>query len=506
MKEIRNRYDLLNNDKDIIRVPFLIKGTIVSPPEIRRETIESAFLSGNTDRTYIRLPEAQIIRERVIDRKTMRYTGEYLYSVMPVFEAEEIIETDTGKLADGLYSLSVEAILNYLERIMDILLTDFTCVLEVMETWRLTSEYPDSFIEQWFAAIKSVFSKEEARQMINNELSFGGKPGGLFLDGWTETDSRAMIRAMPTRQLHITAGNVPEVPLLSMVRAILTKSCAAVKLPYGAVLPGALFALAAASVPDHPITKNLSIVYWQGGDDDIENRLFTSGAFDRIIVWGSPEAVTSVQSRALFTRVVTLNPRYGVSLIGKEAFSSLDETAALAATDMMIYDQKACTSSLVHYVEGTEEQANEYAEAIREALSRWDSDAPGFITPSALGRIKRLQRGKYIDAGWHLNTREGNFSSGVVVVPGEFDILDHPMSRLVVVRPVSSLEDALNYLSSYVSMAGVYPEKRRLELRDRILSGGISNVLPLGSCDQTWAGMPHDDMLVLSELVDWKNG
>ena len=506
MKELCSRYDLLNNDSGMIRVPFLIKGTIVAPPDISREEIESAFPPGDTGRTYARLPKAQVIRERVIDRKTMKYTSDYLYSVMPVFKAEDIIETDTGKLADELYSLPVDAVLDYLERIMDILLTDFTRVLEVMETWQLTSEYPDAFIEQWFADVRSVFGKEEARQMIDNELSFGGKPGGLFLDGWIETDSRAMVRAMPTRQLHITAGNVPEVPLLSTIRAILTKSCAAVKLPYGAVLPGSLFALAAASVPDHPITTNLSIVYWQGGDDSVEDKLFTSGSFDRIIVWGSPEAVTSVQSRALFTRVVTLNPRYGVSLIGKEAFSSLNEAAVLAAADVMIYDQKACTSSLVHYLEGTEEQANEYAEMLRETLSRWDSKAPGFITPSATGGIKRLRRGKYINAGWHINTREDDFSSGVVVISGEFDILDHPMSRLVVVRPVSSLEEALNYLSRYVSMAGVYPEQRRLELRDRILARGVSSVLPLGSCDRTWAGMPHDDMLVLSELVDWKNG
>jgi hypothetical protein len=57
------------------------------------------------------------------------------------------------------------------------------------------------------------------------------------------------------------------------------------------------------------------------------------------------------------------------------------------------------------------------------------------------------------------------------------------MSRLVVVRPVPKLEEALNYLSRYVSTAGIYPEERRLELRDRIAARGVSSVLPLGSCD-----------------------
>ena len=160
--------------------------------------------------------------------------------------------------------------------------------------------------------------------MIDSELSYLGRPGGEFLDGWVEVEphrpaagERPCVRAMPTRQLHITAGNAPEVPLISALRAVLTKSAAVIKLPYGATLTGALFAMAAAAgAPEHPITQNLSMVYWPGGDRAVEDVLFQHGAFDRIIVWGSPETVASVQSRALFTRVICLNPRYGVSLIG----------------------------------------------------------------------------------------------------------------------------------------------------------------------------------------------
>jgi hypothetical protein len=315
------------------------------------------------------------------------------------------------------------------------------------------------------------------------------------------------VRAMPTRQLHITAGNAPEVPLVSTLRAVLTKSAAIIKLPYGATLTGALFALAAfAAAPEHPITKNLSMVYWPGGDESTENVLFMPNTFDRIVVWGSPATVTSVQSRALFTKVISLNPRYGVSLIGREAFGNLEKTAAKASMDVMLYNQKACSSSLVHYIEGTEDQANEYAEALCNMLGRWDKEMPNFVSPAAIGHLKRLKRGRYADADWYVNKQGGDYSSGVAVIPGEFDILDHPMCRLVVVRPVAGLDDALKYLSQYVSTAGVYPEERRLELRNKMLSRGVSNVFPLGQCERVYAGMPHDGMRVLSEMVDWKNG
>src|SRR5262249_31161350 len=154
--------------------------------------------------------------------------------------------------------------------------------------------------------------------------------GRRFLDGWVELDpltfggmtpmiaerlfasdfpngfaqSKPEVRAMPTRQLHITAGNAPAIPVFSLLRAVATKSPAVVKSPYGAVMPGALAALAAASfAPDHPITRHLSLVYWPGGDRAVEDILLAPMAFDRIVVWGAPDAVKSVQERAGFTRV-----------------------------------------------------------------------------------------------------------------------------------------------------------------------------------------------------------
>lgn len=514
MEQICKTYGLFENDGGLVRVPFLVRGRLEVPPEVSRGQVEAAFGQAEKGANCVRLPAAQVVREPVIDRRTMKYTGEYVYQVMPPVDAAGLIETDFDRLAGGLYALRVEDILEYLDTISATLVRSLGLVGQVFETSRLTSEFPDAFLDKWAASLASSFSREAARQMIDRELSYLGRPGGEFLDGWVEVGpptvagARPCVRAMPTRQLHITAGNAPEVPLVSALRAVLTKSAAVIKLPYGATLTGALFAVAAAAgAPDHPITQNLSMVYWPGGDTTVENVLFQPGAFDRVVVWGSPETIASVQSRALFTKVICLNPRYGVSLIGREAFSGdLDSVAAVAAEDVMIYDQKACTSSLVQYVEGTPEQADEYAQALSKALAGWDEAMPGFMPPSAIGRLKRLRRGKYAGATWYLNHRGEDYSSGVVVVPGEFDVLDHPMCRLVVVRPVSNLDGALKYLTQNVSAAGVYPEERRLGFRDGILARGVSSVLPLGQCGRVYPGIPHDGMLVLSELVDWKNG
>jgi hypothetical protein len=532
MERLCSEHDLLNDDGGLIRIPFLVRGSLVLPPEVTLATVKDTFSAAGPGCNAVSLPGGQAVREPVIDRKTMKYTGEYVYQIMPAVTVPELVNDDPDAVARELLPLSADDILSYLETVLAFLVRNAPLALRVRELCRLTAPFPDAMLDGWFSSFPASFSREAGRRMIDTELSCWGRPGGDFLDGWVEipaipspewlrdyaghnpdiaasgspSNVKVYLRAMPTRQLHITAGNAPEVPLVSALRAILTRSPAVIKLPYGAVLPGALIAVAAASAaPDHPLTRHLSLVYWPGGDETIEGQLFASGAFDRVVVWGSPETVASVTSRSLYTRTVCLNPRYGVGLIGQEAFAGrLEEAVRNAALDVMAYNQKACTSSLVHYVEGTEEQADRYADALSEVLKHWETVMPNFVPPTDTGRIKRMRRGRYAAGRWHVHESEAGFASGVVVVPGEFDILEHPMCRLVVVRPVASLETALKYITPAVSAAGIFPEDRRLALRDRIASRGISGVLPLGSADRIFSGMPHDGMRVLNELVDWK--
>jgi aminoglycoside phosphotransferase (APT) family kinase protein len=42
----------------------------------------------------------------------------------------------------------------------------------------------------------------------------------------------------------------------------------------------------------------VDLVYWQGGDRRVEDRLFAPEISDRIVVWGAPAAVESVRACA----------------------------------------------------------------------------------------------------------------------------------------------------------------------------------------------------------------
>ena len=527
-------------DRDgVIAVPALVRGTLVAPPAIGRAEIDAAFAAADRERaggdapTLVRLHGAWVLREPVLDRASMRATGACQYQVLPAVTPLDLIEDDLDALAGELYELEFAEVVRYVDGLQRAYGADAALLRQVKEWVRATSEAPDPYVEAGFSMFPVMLAAALAETMVDTDLATWEIPGRRFLDGWVEVpgtlypapvhmihaqhlppianydaaDATPRLRALPTRQLHITAGNSPLVPLASLLRALWTKSAATIKLPYGATLAGAYLAvLAARTFPGHPLTRHLSVLYWPGGDEQFEAPLFLPGRYDRIVVWGAPGAVLSVRERAAFTKTVTFNPRYGVSLIGREAFDDLPQVVGRAVCDTLIQSQKACIASQIHYLEADQQGAERYAAALRDELGRWDGFAPAALSRSQQGQMRRMKRGSFLGATWFENRADGEFHSAVVVMPREFNITEHPLCRLIVVRPVASLEHALRFLHAGVATAGVYPEPRRRQLAVRIAARGVSNVPPLGQAGYTYPGMPHDGMLVLSELVDWKTG
>jgi hypothetical protein len=380
-----------------------------------------------------------------------------------------------------------------------------------------------------FELLPQLFDGAGLGAAVDRELGGDGRRGRDYLDGWVEVRAEAArgmtarwadhvlgaraaagafrpcVRAVPTRQLHITAGNSPLLPLLSFLRGLATKAACVVKSPAEAALASSVVAAAMhAAAPDHPITRHTSLVYWPGGDAEIESVLLAADAFDRIVVWGSADTVRSVRARAPLTKTVALNPRYGVSLIAARGLGDrVADAAARASVDTLVWEQQACTASLVHYVEGDDAEAIAYARALAQVLARWDAQRGRPLPRVLQGRIRLLRRGEWVNGAWFENRVGGELSSAVVYMRGSVDLAQHPMSRLVVVKRVDRLEDAAGTLTAAVASAGVYPDRALVPLRDVLAAAGVSNVFPLGESERTYPGIPHDGMRVLSELVSW---
>jgi len=521
MTDILAGADLLRRDQHgVVRIPFLVRGELVAPREISHDDALAAL----GDRHHAEQGEVQLLRTATSD-------GTDLFFVLPRIDDPALLTpADPDELAAELYCVSSAEAADYIARVNAALVGTPALLDRMLDLSAQISGAPRTYLQTALSG-HGLGDAAYVRRGVDRELAFGGHAGSRCLDDWVEVerttehgttarlssaigdaafdraDERQLTRAFPTRQLHVTAGNSPLVPLISAFRAFAVKGALTLKMPSGAVAGGAALALAMHAVdPAHPLTRFSSIAYWRGGDERIEDVLLGADVFDRIVVWGDATAVASITARASLTKTVTFNPRYGVSFIGAAALAPdyFDETVDRAAAYAMVENQKACIASLVQYVEADHETASRFAEALSAQLQRWDEYYPQCLTADGRAQVRRARRGALRFGEWHANGEPGSPTSAAVVMDGEFDVWAHPMTRVVAVRPVAGVDEVIARLHPGVSQVGVAPERRRLELRDRICARGVTAVPALGEADgHGWCGYAHDGRLALSELVSW---
>lgn len=506
----------------IARLPALIGGALLVPELPSAGAIDAAVDSG---RRSIDIGETHlVILEAEIDGRPLRG-----FALPRVSDPAGLVPGDIADQIRALHSLDFARVARHIDAVGAAMAPDGPIVARALPLAIAAADQPEYFVRLGFADVHAAYDGAAVARAIDRELSYDGRPGREFLDGWAEIGDdiapggmaiarqhlggppapippKRRLRAVPVSQLHITAGNSPVVPAISALRALATKGPMTVKLPSGALIAGAAFALALwIADPDHPQIRHSSVAYWRGGDSTVEDALFRHGAFERIVVWGSRASVDAVAARAAGTKTLVFNPRYGISLIGREALSEdlIAETVRRAAQDTMVWNQQACIASLVHYVEGDDAAVDRYCAALSEELALWDKAHGHRPDRAMIGRIRSARRGEFAGGRWTANGPPVAPTSAVVRMDRGFDLSAHPMARVVVVRPVEDLSETLDLMHAGVSSVGVHPADRLIQLRDEICGRGVTAALPLGEVDTLFTGAPHDGMRALSELVSW---
>jgi hypothetical protein len=508
----------------MLRLPALVRGELVWPAQLTADELEGAVSAPGP----ARIGDTYVVRGSTIGARQR-------FLVMPYADPAELIEHDRTHLSRCLHNLPFDSVLDYVGDLTQHLRTDGEVVREALAAFKADSVATEPgggvFMEAVLGLLPGLFDPRQVQSAVAAELDHSGVRGRDLLDGWVPMSGRqeagvnmriadavfgssgssgpvyrheqALLRAIPTRQLHITASNAPVIPALSLLRAVATKGAAVVKCSARSWLVSTILIFALEHLRDHPITHHLSLVYWCGGDSRVEKVLLANDAFDRVVAWGGAEAVSSIRSRTTIPTIL-FEPRVGISLIGRGAFESdLRETVVRAVADSLVENQAACTASLVHYVEADDSQALQYCRALQMALAQWDAAVPHELSQQARGLMRRMRREALVGGRWFVNGTWSHISSAVVYAPHSFDLSVHPMSRCIVVRRVDSLEAALEHVDRRVSAAGVWPKDCWVGLRDLLAARGVTTVAPLGESERRWAGMPHDGTRPLDRLVNW---
>jgi hypothetical protein len=346
-----------------------------------------------------------------------------------------------------------------------------------------------------------------------------------YLDGWVpapEPHDNVRVRAVGTRQLHITAGNVPVVAALTIVRGALTKSDILIKSPSNDPLTANAIARTLIELDaSHPVVKHIAVAYWKGGDEFMDSQIVRTSRIDKITAWGGMSSVKHIQKfLSPGIDLTALNPKYSMSMIGAAALESdeaMDEAATGVAVVAGFFNQTACANTRVVYVEsGTDEASLEKLAAFAcKIVAAFGTLPPVISTPFEQPNKDleaELEAAALEDDFYHVegDTRRG----GVVISKFEdrVDFYDQLNNRVVNIVPVSDLRDVAKWCNDTTQTVGIYPEALRDELIDIFSLVGVQRMVSLSGGDPLQIfhdmhtlppGMPHDGIEPLRRNVRW---
>ncbi|MDE2410145.1 MAG: long-chain-fatty-acyl-CoA reductase [Sphingomonadales bacterium] len=370
-----------------------------------------------------------------------------------------------------------------------------------------------------YDALPAMFDGNDLLAQVENTI------GIAYLDGWVAKPGRGehcRVRAVGTRQLHITAGNVPVVAALTIIRGALAKSDMLIKSPSNDPLTANAIARTLIELdPSHPVTRHVAVAYWKGGDEEMDRQIVRTSRIDKITAWGGMSSVKHIQK---FLQpgidLTALNPKFSMSVIGAEALeseSAMDEAATGIAVIAGFYNQTACANTRLVYVEcGDDDDSLDKLVALgRKIVDAYKTLPPIMSTPAENANRELDAELETAEMEDEFYTVIGDTRGGGVVVsrfPDRVDFYDQLNNRVVNLVPVADLLDVVKWCDDTTQTVGVYPESLRDRLLDPFALAGVQRLVPLSGGDPLRLfhemhtlppGMPHDGIEPLRRAVRW---
>ena len=447
--------------KDVIDIPAVIAG---------REVTGSGFVkeyNGMNGKLTVRFPE--ITSDHIRD----------------IFEAQKKIN-----------ELSLKEIVDFLaevgKRWAD---PQYHLKKESLELMLRVSQFSENELLDDFANVPLVLSRDPFIDMVlHSEFQ-----DPSILDGWV-VRGNSEVKAVPRGSaLHILAGNVPGVEVVSLVRGLLTKNLNILKTATSnPVSPYYLLKSFMETDPDHPVTLASSAFYWERGSD-VEREIYRK--VNTVCVWGGNDAVYAAWKHARpGLEILDYGPKRSMVFIGKETLSDskkLKKAAKGLAFDTTIHDQQACHSPQIVFVEGDPHGfCEETGKELTKLAERYPRGGESLDRQSERSHLRMM-----FELSGNKVYHPGNHDWTIIVIDNLSAMGESPLGRTLFVVPVDSLKDAVGYVDKYTMVAAFSDRNDLVKYRDSIAMQGVDRLTEVGHMGHLPAGMPHEGRYDLTRLV-----
>lgn len=407
-----------------------------------------------------------------------------------------------GRLA--LRALPVQAIIQAIDAAIHVLLDPASEEHRTLLEWlpRVTG-FSAEMVRVNLNATLRTYRAPQLQRFVAEDLGSAD-----MLDGFAPRVTGGLTHAEGAALLtHIWAGNVPGLPLWSLISGLLVKAGNLGKVSAGEPVLASVFVRTLARLS--PAVGNAcAVLWWDRQDEATAQTVWT--ASEAVIAFGGDDALAGLQRQMpLGVRFLPHGHKISFGAIGCEALGATraPRMARLAAEDVVRHEQQGCYSPQVFYVErGGQVSPQEFAERLAAELQQLDTrfprPQPGLAQAAQMAQWRsRLEWDPQVtligqpEHGWSVAFHDQPQPLG----PG-------PLHRCVQVVAIEALGDLPQWLAPrrrHLQTAGLAVAPERLQaLALQLAECGVTRVCALGDMPLPAAGWHNDGRPSLLDLVN----
>ncbi|MFJ8162236.1 acyl-CoA reductase [Streptomyces sp. NPDC096136] len=371
---------------------------------------------------------------------------------------------------------------------------------------RLAAHLPEGEDPAVLAELGGLLGRRELTRKLRRELG-SATPGRLDRADPRETVYEAW--APVGLVAHIAPGNAATVAPLSIVEGLLAGNVNVLKTS-GAdtLLTQHLMAELAGFDPTGALAARVIVLRFPSSRQEWL-RLMCAPA-DAVAVWGGEGAVEGVAAHVpAGCRLVEWGHRISFAYLTGDAWSDAGTLDALA-DDVCLYEQQACSSPQVVYLDtGDEAEVFAFAERFAAVLAARPPAAGSAAGAAAAGGTDPAEAAELTTTELVARLEEHLGLTRVFAAPdGSWRVMADtrspltasPLHRSVWVKPLprERLIATLRPMRRYLQTAGLAGSRSDVaELSRTALAAGVTRVTPVGAMQASYAGEPHDGVYAL---------
>lgn len=374
----------------------------------------------------------------------------------------------------------------------------------IMDELPKALNYSSEMVETALDMLPDILSVKTLKERL--------KPLGDYkiLDNFVKEDYTKKVVPIGS-VLHVCAGNIFLGSIDSLVLGLITKNINVLKVSSDdLIFPIIFYEALKEADEDNIITDYISITYWNHDNKSIDN--IVKENFDGILLFGGEDAVISYKDGLSYrSELYAFGPKISFGVVSKNLnINELREAAKGFSTDIVFWEQRACTSCQNIFIE-EDENTDKFIKFLFEALEEKAIEFPqnNLDINSSVEIRKERELGKWVEFKGDGKVLEGKNGSHTIIVSSSNNLKTSPLNRTIYVNKIRSYKELeksnLRELSYYMSTAAI-AFKGIQSVVDDLVKIGVKRFCKPGTMSTAGdAEKPHDGLYLPYLLVRFIN-